>query len=167
MPTNLERAHLVARNVQIESVTLVRSSMETTLDPLDSPEELRVSQQYRCRHDLGQEGGRLLVAEVSLVLQARDASAPENTGRAPAFDVSATFHAAYRLQGAESFPEDALQHFADLNGTYNVWPYWRELVQTFTCRAGLGAFVVPVYTPRVREVPVPEELSLPADGPGP
>lgn len=82
-------------------------------------------------------------------------------------DLSATFLATYRIEEAASFPADALQHFADLKGTYNVWPYWRELVHTFTGRAGLSGIVVPVFKPPVRPVPTQEELTLEQHGGSP
>lgn len=76
-------------------------------------------------------------------------------------DLSATFLATYRLEGAGAYPRDALQHFAELNGTYHVWPYWRELVQSLAGRAGLPSVVVPVFKPQVRQIPDQEELALP------
>jgi len=42
MATNLERASLVARSVQIECVTLTQIAMDTHLDPGEPPEELRL-----------------------------------------------------------------------------------------------------------------------------
>lgn len=76
-------------------------------------------------------------------------------------DLTATFLATYRLEDASSYPQDALHHFADLNGTLNVWPYWRELVQSFAGRAGLPGVVVPVYRPRVKQIPEQEQLQIP------
>jgi len=78
-------------------------------------------------------------------------------------ELTAIFLATYRLEGAHAYPHDALQHFAELNGTYNVWPYWRELVQSFAGRAGLPDIVVPVFKPRVRELASQEELALPTE----
>lgn len=76
-------------------------------------------------------------------------------------DLTATFLATHRLEDASSYPQDALHHFADLNGTLNVWPYWRELVQSFAGRAGLPGVVVPVYRPRVKQIPEQEQLQIP------
>ena len=45
--------------------------------------------------------------------------------------------------GFGSTPEER-QAFADLNGVFNAWPYFREFVQSATVRMGLPAFVVPV-----------------------
>lgn len=158
MTTNLERASLVSRSVQIESVTLTRITMNTDLDSREPPQELRLGQQFRCRYETRESQRDRLFVYVSLLFDASVAS-PEPTDR-QVVDLSATFLATYRIDETVSFPEDALQYFADLNGTYNVWPYWRELVQTFTGRAGLSGIVVPVFRPSVRPVPTQEELTL-------
>lgn len=162
MATNLERASLVARNVQIESVTLTRISMDADLDPQEPPHELRLGQQFRCRYETKESQRDRLLVYVSLLLDA--SVAPPGPAEHRVVDLSATFLATYRIEGAASFPQDALQHFADLNGTYNVWPYWRELVQTFTGRAGLSGIVVPVFRPPVQTVPTQEELALEQHG---
>ena len=165
MATNLERASLVARAVQIESVTLTQTAMDADLDPLDAPRELRLGQQFRCRYETRAAQQNRLFVYVSLLFDA--SVAPEGPAERRVVDLSATFLATYRIEGAASFPEDALQHFADLNGTYNVWPYWRELVHTFAGRAGLSGIVVPVFQPPVRPVHTQEELTLERHGASP
>lgn len=165
MATNLERASLVSRNVQIESVILIQVSMDANLDPQEPPRELRLRQKFRCRYETGEGQRDRLFVYVSLLFDASVASVEPVESRV--VDLSATFLATYRIDGTASFPEDALQHFADLNGTYNVWPYWRELVHTFTGRAGLSGIVVPVFKPPVRPVPTQEELTLEQPGEAP
>ena len=162
MSTNLERASLVSRSVQIESVTLVQVSMDANLDPTEPPRELRLGQQFRCRYETREAQRDRLFVYVSLLFDASVTSLEPSENRV--VDLSATFLATYCIDGAASFPEDALQHFADLNGTFNVWPYWRELVHTFTGRAGLSGIVVPVFKPSVRPVPTQEELTLEQHG---
>lgn len=162
MATNLERASLVSRNVQIESVILIQVSMDANLDPHEPPRELRLGQRFRCRYETREAQRDRLFVYVSLLFDASVASV--EPGESRVVDLSATFLATYRIDGTASFPEDAFQHFADLNGTYNVWPYWRELVHTFAGRAGLSGIVVPVFKPPVRPVPTQEELTLEQQG---
>ena len=165
MTTNLERASLVSRSVQIESVTLTQIAMDADLDPREPPQELRLGQQFRCRYETRESQRDRLFVYVSLLFDAR--VVPLEPAESRVVDLSATFLATYRIEEAASFPADALQHFADLNGTYNVWPYWRELVHTFTGRAGLSGIVVPVFKPPVRPVPTQEELTLEQHGGSP
>lgn len=162
MATNLERASLVSRSVEIESVTLTQIEMDADLDPQEVPRELRLRQQFRCRYETRESQRDRLFVYVSLLFDAN--VAPLELAERRVVELSATFLAVYRIEGPASFPEDALQYFADLNGTYNVWPYWRELVQTFTGRAGLSGIVIPVFKPPVRPVPIQEELTLEQHG---
>jgi len=59
--------------------------------------------------------------------------------------IDATFFLLYRLDGAEGLDDMALSSFADLNGTYNAWPYWREFVQSITSRMDLPPLTIPVF----------------------
>ncbi len=117
---------------------------------------------FRCRYETSEARRDRLLVYVSLLFDA--SVAPQGTVEHRVVDLSATFLATYRIKDVAAFPEDALQHFADLNGTYNVWPYWRELVHTFAGRAGLSGIVVPVFKPPVRPVPTQEELTLEQSG---
>ena len=162
MTTNLDRASLVSRNVAIESVNLIRAEMRTGFDPVDPPDVAQLTQRFRCRFELPPSRLDCLFVQVNLILEGTGADSAEQEQELVSID--ATFLAVYRLEDASSYPRDALGHFAELNGTYNVWPYWRELVQTFAARAGMGGLVVPVFKPPIRNVEEPEEL-LPREEP--
>ena len=157
MTTNLDRAGLVSRHVEIESVVLTRILMETQLDPLEMPEELRLTQRFRCTYEVPASQPDRLHVRVELGV---DASQPEEVQDGDALvHLRAQYLAVYRLDDPGSYPEDALRHFAELNGTYNVWPYWRELVHTSAARAGLTNMLVPVFRPLIREAATPEQVS--------
>lgn len=56
-----------------------------------------------------------------------------------------------RIAAEYDLPEDAnptpaqIKAFAKTNGMLNVWPYWREFVQTATLRAGLPPLTMPLF----------------------
>lgn len=156
MTTNLDRASLVSRNVAIESVNLTHTEMKTSFDPLEAPEIARLTQRFRCRFELSPARLDRVLVHVNLMLDGTGAEGAQEEQHL--VGINATFLAVYRLQVARSYPSDALRHFAELNGTYNVWPYWRELVQTFAARAGMGGLVVPVFEPPIRTVEEPNEI---------
>lgn len=159
MTTNVERAGVVSRHVQIELVTLTDMKMKTSLHELDQPSELRVGYWFRCRHELRPSDPDRVFVYVELKCEA----SPGGEARVESgalVDLTATLLVTYRLEGAHAYPRDALQQFADLNGTYNAWPYWRELVQSMTTRAGLSGITAPVFRPKVRQIPTQEELTL-------
>lgn len=59
--------------------------------------------------------------------------------------LQAAFDLLYELPKAKEFSAAALSHFANVNGVYNAWPYWRELVQNTSVRMGLPPLVLPVF----------------------
>jgi len=48
--------------------------------------------------------------------------------------------------------KEHLDAFSENNVGFNIWPYWRELVQSYCCRIGLHPPIeVPLYTSHERE----------------
>jgi hypothetical protein len=119
------------------------------VDPLeDQPAGLELSQQYRGRYELPSEREDHVYVYVDFKFAAND----QGQEFGDLFTLNATYLLVYKLLSASERPADALQYFAELNGTYNVWPYWRELVQTVAGRIGLGSVIVPVFHPPIKEI---------------
>jgi hypothetical protein len=151
----MERAGLISRQVELHSVSLYKAELVSHVDPLDPPEEIQLKQSYRARYELQKRHSKYLFVYVDL-----NFAASERTEEEASIDrlvLDATYLLVYTLKAEAEKPEDALQHFAELNGTYNVWPYWRELVQTVTGRVGLAAIVVPVFRPEGRQIKDPPQ----------
>lgn len=61
--------------------------------------------------------------------------------------IEAEFLVIYSIQSFDDLSEDNIDAFADKNGLYNCWPYWREYVQSMTTRLGVSALTLPPYRP--------------------
>jgi len=61
--------------------------------------------------------------------------------------IEATFVLIYNLLEPIDTTETDIQTFGQMNGLLNIWPYWRELVQSSTSRMGLPPIRVPLLTP--------------------
>lgn len=61
------------------------------------------------------------------------------------FDIDATFILSYSISSCDGLNDIEFNNFAQLNGIYNAWPYWREFVQSITSRMGLPTLTVPVF----------------------
>ncbi len=59
--------------------------------------------------------------------------------------ITASFELEYRAERLREFSEEALLAFAQTNGVFNAWPYWREFVQSTTARMGTKPIVVPLF----------------------
>jgi len=60
--------------------------------------------------------------------------------------VHACFLAIYALEpsGSAAITPEQADAFGKVNGLFNVWPYWRELVQSVTTRMALPPLTLPV-----------------------
>jgi hypothetical protein len=59
--------------------------------------------------------------------------------------MEATFLLLYSINSTEGLDDDAYKSFAELNGMYNAWPYWREFVQSITSRMQVPTLTIPVF----------------------
>lgn len=148
--TNIQLARAVAQHVTLKSIVLKNAHIESLIAPDDVAGEISVSQEHRCSYiEKKSTDMREIHVTAEFRFSASDASA-ENVDIAK---LEAAFILVYALPEDATFDERCAQYFAELNGAYNAWPYWRELVQTATGRIGLGGIMVPVYHPRSSEVP--------------
>lgn len=159
MTTNLQVAKPVIDNVNIRMVTLKTATVNSTVDPLDAGAKVEASFHFRARSTLPEKWPDNLYVHVGMRLDVRPDG--EDKSAASLLELEAEYLLVYDLPAAAQYQEGALQYFAELNGTYNAWPYWRELVQTVSGRVGLASIVVPVFRPPIRNLDVEsEQLSL-------
>lgn len=166
MVTNIDRAALVSRNVTLKTVTLATARLDSSVDPLDEGREGGAADvRYRGRYEIRDpDHVHVFIDLVLLVTETDDETSEEDEieeeAPAPVLELEATYQLVYTLKKANTYPEDALQFFAEINGTYNVWPYWRELAMTVSGRVGIPAVVVQVFRPRARELAPEEQETL-------
>lgn len=153
MPTDFGIAQAVAKDVTLTSVTLYSTSLESRVDPLHPPTELQLEHGYRARYEVRSSAPEHVYVFIEFKFEATSEQKSDEPASTPALSLNATYLALYELPSAAEREERALQYFAQLNGTYNIWPYWRELVQTVTGRVGLASYVVPVLRLTPTEVP--------------
>ena len=69
----------------------------------------------------------------------------EDAEKKTILQVEAEFFVCYRLKDGAAFPdEEAMREFGENNVTFNVWPYWRELIQSVTTRLGVASVTIPL-----------------------
>lgn len=60
----------------------------------------------------------------------------------PALAIDATLNLHYAL--SEERTADEAEAFAQVNGVFNAWPYWREIVQSTAARMGIMVPPIPL-----------------------
>lgn len=72
----------------------------------------------------------------------------DSTGNEPRtiLRIHASFLATYALEPSDSgtITPEQTDAFGKVNGLFNIWPYWRELVQSITTRMALPPLTLPV-----------------------
>jgi hypothetical protein len=63
----------------------------------------------------------------------------------PLLSVQGTFELEYRLPEGFKAKRDELETFAELNATFNAWPYMREYVQAVTTRMAIPPVTLPLF----------------------
>jgi preprotein translocase subunit SecB len=91
--------------------------------------------------------GGVFSVRAHLELQVDD----ETPKKAPFVLIRLEYELEYRVPSDLRVTKAELKSFAEVNGVYNAWPYFREAVQTITQRMDLPAVVLPVF--RVPQAP--------------
>ena len=128
--------------VRIADVVLVGCHVDLRSRPQDA---LRLGVRRTAQGVRSPDGTRIC-AEVRFTLEGRMEQG--RTGP-PSFLIEATFQGIYEVPTDIETDESSLELFAQTNGTFNLWPYWREFVQSMSARMGLPTITVPSY--RVEE----------------
>ena len=69
----------------------------------------------------------------------------KNENKEPVIVIDASFVLTYKIDNFHGLTQKGFEQFANLNGIYNAWPYWREFVQNTIARMGLPALSIPVF----------------------
>lgn len=139
----MDLSHEVAQRVQIEDVRVARAAM-TRAPELHGPMKVEVS--FAVKYELLPVDKKLIVI-VSFKFQGKEG----REGAPWAVGIETTYLAIYRMNSVESLTHEHLQAFAEMNGVYNTWPFWREFIQSATTRMGLPVFTLPVLPPITKQ----------------
>lgn len=147
-----ELAAQVAEHVQIVDVQVLesRSRQNSFAMIQDLPSALNSIKSVAHRIE---KASSLLFVEASFELRLfqQNKKRPTAPGEAKPSDSAAmveidcTLLLVYRVSTPETVQEPQLKAFAEVNGIYNAYPYWREFAQSMAARMGVPGLVVPVF----------------------
>ena len=135
---------LVSDRVQIRDVRLMNCHCEQEPAAAASKKNygIRTSTDIQTDKDRG-----IIVVITQFQLEA----CVEEASARPVLTLAASFLLTYRLDRFDGLTEEGFEQFANLNGIYNAWPYWREFIQNTVVRMGLPPLTIPVF--RIVESP--------------
>ena len=131
--------------VEIEGVRLVEANAETKVRSPEDTGAVDLLVNRTAGISERQENGMFFV-----VATIRAQLVSEEAKEEPLVSIETSFELQYRLPEGLRVEPQTLTTFAETNGIYNAWPYWREFVQSTLARMGLPPVVLPLL--RAREV---------------
>jgi len=135
-PAEVKLAFEVHQHSSLQSIRLVRAKLASNANPVESEASVAVGFDFRSKLVEARPG--LLRIAVSF----RMAGAAEGVAP-PAVAVEALFEADYQLHEGYAPAEAAARAFKDGNAIFNVWPYFREFLQSSLQRMGLPPLTAP------------------------
>ncbi len=88
------------------------------------------------------DDGKAIIVKAAFEVTGRQG---ESAAAKPILKIAAIFLAIYSLPAECIFKPEALDAFGKTNGVFNIWPYWRELLQSITTRMGLPPLTLSVF----------------------
>ncbi len=140
MTSDVELSAQVSDRVQIRHVILAESVVRRRADCSEPPSELSLRVEVKTE---ASKQDQLLLVFPRFTLTGRDGTkSSEETLR-----IEALFVVKYQLTRHDGLKKSHFDAFGKVNGVFNVWPYWREYVQSVTVRMGLPPLTIPVFRP--------------------
>ena len=139
--SKLALAMAVSARVQIRAITLLSTAARRP--PLDAKPPTNIELNIDVQSDLDKQKQEIGV-RVSCALFGRH---DEQKNTPPTLEIRAEYWLLYSVAPVEGLTPDNIKAFGDLNGVYNVWPYWREYVQSTVTRMGMPPLPIPVFRP--------------------
>src|SRR6266566_2163153 len=134
-----EKVRAVSDRIQILEVRLLECRSEQKHSNNELPRRITTNIDVDTHFDASSL--RLSVYPRFLLLVKEQNTAPEDFF----IRIEARFVVSYAVRSEEGLTQDNFDAFGERNGIYNVWPYWREFVQSTTARMGLPPLTLPVF----------------------
>jgi hypothetical protein len=131
-------AFKISDNVQVKDVRIIESSFRQTPNATKGSKSVDIDNTANVEFDMDNS--------IIFVIADFNLKAFVEKDTKPAVSIHASFLLRYDFSdGFEKYPDEAFKLFAEMNGVFNAWPYWREFVQSATVRMGLPALTIPVF----------------------
>lgn len=160
-PTDpMDLAIRVSDCVQIKTIDLVTCSAWKASKVGSHKDEFAIDLGIKLSYTKEDEGQKLNVF-VEFHLQGKDHA---DSADSPCLRVAATYMIAYSLSQPEGLGDANFKAFAEINGVFHGWPFWREFVSNTTARMGICPVTLPVHRVQsYRKVNQSPQKTLPFD----
>lgn len=138
----------VSKIVELMAVRLIGSSFSSKPSALEGLKEVDIDVNIQCRT---QEDEHILVFP-RFLLKAKQKGKKEAEENIQV-RIEAEYILIYEAKDLKNLSDESILAFANTNGIFNAWPYWREYVQSTIARLGIPNYTVPVFRLGAEEGP--------------
>lgn len=129
---------MVSDRVELKDVRLISSTCRQTPEATTGKKTYDIN--YSAKVETDKKKGYVVV-----IPEFHFEAFSEAKTREPVILIDASFVLAYKINDFKGLTKKGFEQFANLNGIYNAWPYWREFVQSTIVRMGLSSLSIPVF----------------------
>jgi len=129
---------LVSDRVQLKDVRLISCRCDQTPEATLGKKKYNIN--YSTEVQVDKKNGYIIV-----IAKFHFEAITERKTQKPVIFIDSSFLLAYKIENFEGLTQKGFEQFANLNGIYNAWPYWREFVQNTVTRMGLPSLTIPVF----------------------
>ena len=133
-----ESAMRVSDRVEIRGVVLVSAKLARGDVREGTNFDVKIRRSARAKMDASR---KLLIVQVEIGFTARADSELE---KPPSVEAWATYELTYSVPDQTGLTQEHFDAFAEMNGVFNAWPYFREFLHSSLSRMGLPPFTLPV-----------------------
>ena len=131
-PSLMELSIAISPWTHIKQIRLLKSTIESK--SIDVAETFQLQHSFDATTVLDREAG-LLSVYASLTVSA-----------GKFVQIVAEFILEYSFDKSTPITDEIATAFGRMNGVHNVWPYWREYVQSISMKVGLRPITLPLMT---------------------
>jgi preprotein translocase subunit SecB len=148
----------VVKQVQIDDLYLSRSTIQRNEEQKEVPTEVDIGYRFKVESAIDREAKRINVVVILTI------SGKSEDQKGQIFEIQSAFSISYSLRSTEGIEEVNVNAFGKMNAVHNVWPFWREYVQSSLSRMGLPTVTLPVLTSQMLKKMYEEQDSTDVGG---
>ncbi len=129
---------MVSDRVELKDVRLISSKCRQTPEAASGKKTYNIN--YSAKVETDKKKGYIVV-----IPEFHFEAFSKSITQEPVITIEAFFVLAYKIDNFQGLTQKGFEQFANFNGIYNAWPYWREFVQNTIVRMGLPSLSIPVF----------------------
>jgi preprotein translocase subunit SecB len=129
---------MVSDRVELRDVRLISAKCSQTPESAHGKKTYKIDHSAKVQTD--EKNGYIIV-----IPEFHFEAFGEDKTKEPVVLIDVSFILAYKIDNFQGLTQKGFEQFANLNGIYNAWPYWREFVQNTIIRMGLPSLSIPVF----------------------